>query len=46
MTLNYLFLPDNPCLAKDNNYSNDNFGTKFTTSKITLKKVKAKPENQ
>lgn len=44
MTLNYLFLPDNPCLAKDN--SNDNFGTKFTTSKITLKKVKAKPENQ
>lgn len=26
--------------------SNDNFGTKFTTSKITLKKVKAKPENQ
>lgn len=36
MTLHYLFLPDNPCVANDN--SNDNFGTKFTTSKITFKK--------
>ena len=43
MTLHYLFLSDNPCLANDN--SNDNLGTKFTTSKTT-KKFKANPENQ